>query len=400
MKNKKPKVILLVAGEGKRLRPYTLDRPKCMVEIDGISLIDRQLAVLKSEGLNDIVMIGGYKADMLKREGIKLKVSQRYYETNMVWTLFSAEEELEGDVIVSYGDIVYSREILQALLKSGADIAVTIDKEWESYWRARNEDPLDDAETLKLRKDGTISEIGQIPKSLDEIEGQYMGLMKFSAKGVKKIKNIGNLKFTEHDITTTTKLNPNFKNRKIWIASSTHSDEEIFCAKTHLQLKKKIKNLLTILIPRHVHRAKKIKSELESLKLNVINHSSNKKDLKNADIYIVDTFGETKKFHKIGCSVFIGGSIINRGGQNPLEAARYGARILHGPNIDNFKDIYKTLSSLKISKKITNSNELASQIIFNRNKNQGDEIKKIGVKILKETINDLDKLIKNDFKKT
>ena len=190
MKNKKPKVILLVAGEGKRLRPYTLDRPKCMVEIDGISLIDRQLAVLKSEGLNDIVMIGGYKADMLKREGIKLKVSQRYYETNMVWTLFSAEEELEGDVIVSYGDIVYSREILQALLKSGADIAVTIDKEWESYWRARNEDPLDDAETLKLRKDGTISEIGQIPKSLDEIEGQYMGLMKFSAKGVKKIKNI------------------------------------------------------------------------------------------------------------------------------------------------------------------------------------------------------------------
>ena len=217
---------------------------------------------------------------------------------------------------------------------------------------------------------------------------------------VKKIKNIGNLKFTEHDITTTTKLNPNFKNRKIWIASSTHSDEEIFCAKTHLQLKKKIKNLLTILIPRHVHRAKKIKSELESLKLNVVNHSSNKKDLKNADIYIVDKFGETKKFHKIGCSVFIGGSIINKGGQNPLEAARYGARILHGPNIDNFKDIYKTLSSLKISKKITNSNELASQIIFNRNKNQGDKIKKIGVKILKETINDLDKLIKNEFKKT
>ena len=72
MENKKPKVILLVAGEGKRLRPYTLDRPKCMVEIDGISLIDRQLVVLKAEGLDNIVMIGGYKADMLKREGIKL----------------------------------------------------------------------------------------------------------------------------------------------------------------------------------------------------------------------------------------------------------------------------------------------------------------------------------------
>jgi L-glutamine-phosphate cytidylyltransferase len=190
MKNNKPKVILLVAGEGKRLRPYTLDRPKCMVKIGGVSLIDRQLAVLKSEGLTDIVMIGGYKADMLKREGIKLKINSRYYETNMVWTLFSAGDELEGDVIVSYGDIVYSSEILHALLKSNADIAITIDKDWESYWRARNEDPLDDAETLKLREDGTISEIGQKPKSIYEIEGQYMGLMKFSTVGVKHIKDV------------------------------------------------------------------------------------------------------------------------------------------------------------------------------------------------------------------
>jgi len=190
LENSKPKVILLVAGEGKRLHPYTLDRPKCMVEIDGVSLIDRQLAVLKSEGLHDIVMVGGYKADMLKREGIKLKLNPRYYETNMVWTLFSAEEELEGEVIVSYGDIVYSREILQALLKSKADISVTIDKDWESYWRARNENPLDDAETLKLREDGTISEIGRKPKSLGEIEGQYMGLMKFSASGIEELKEV------------------------------------------------------------------------------------------------------------------------------------------------------------------------------------------------------------------
>ena len=188
--------------------------------------------------------------------------------------------------------------------------------------------------------------------------------------------------------------------KKIWIASSTHSDEEIFCAKVHMELKKKIKNLLTIIIPRHVHRVNEIKSKLEELNLNVINHSSNKVNLNNTDIYIVDTFGETKKFHKIGCSVFLGGSIINRGGQNPLEAARYGAKILHGPHIDNFKDVYKTLSKLKISKKITTSKDMASEIIFKINKKQGDKIKKIGIKILKETINDLDKLINNDFKKT
>jgi 3-deoxy-D-manno-octulosonic-acid transferase len=217
---------------------------------------------------------------------------------------------------------------------------------------------------------------------------------------VKKIKTIGNLKFAEQDNEIMNKLNFRFKSKKIWVASSTHSDEEIFCGKTHIELKKKIKNLLTILIPRHIHRVQEIKSELENLRLNVTNHSSNTKNLKNIDIYIVDTFGETKRFHKIGTSVFIGGSIINRGGQNPLEAARYGARILHGPNVDNFKDVYKSLSNLKISKKITTPRELASSIIFKRNKKLGDKIKKIGVKILKETINDLDKLIKNEFKKT
>ena len=217
---------------------------------------------------------------------------------------------------------------------------------------------------------------------------------------VKKIKTIGNLKFAEQDNEIMNKLNLRFKSKKIWVASSTHSNEEIFCGKTHIELKKKIKNLLTILIPRHIHRVQEIKSELENLRLNVTNHSSNTKNLKNIDIYIVDTFGETKQFHKVGTSVFIGGSIINRGGQNPLEAARYGARILHGPNVDNFKDVYKTLSNLKISKKITTPRELASSIIFKRNKKLGDKIKKIGVKILKETINDLDKLIKNEFKKT
>lgn len=184
------KAIILAAGEGTRLRPYTLDRPKCLVEVDGISLLDRQLAVLATEAIQPIILIGGYRAEMLKRPGIELRINPRYAETNMVWTLFCAEDDLEGDVIICYGDIVYSREVLQAILKSEADISVAIDLEWESYWRARNENPLDDAETLKLHPDGRIYEIGQKPKSLEEIEGQYMGLIKFSAKGIKTLKQV------------------------------------------------------------------------------------------------------------------------------------------------------------------------------------------------------------------
>ena len=221
---------------------------------------------------------------------------------------------------------------------------------------------------------------------------------------INNIKLIGNIKFAENNNIFNDKLNESLNSelvkRKIWVASSTHKNEEIFCAKSHLELKKKIKNLITIIIPRHVHRSEEIKKSIEKLGLNVEIHSSNKKNLKNTDIYLVDTFGETKKFHKIASTVFLGGSIINRGGQNPLEAARYGAKILHGTNTDNFKDVYKLLKSLNVSRIISTPNQLASSITFKKNKINGIKIKKIGDKILEKTIKELDSLIINEFKKT
>ena len=221
--------------------------------------------------------------------------------------------------------------------------------------------------------------------------------------GLKNYSEIGNMKFAEYDDAKQNldrKLNVELKNKKFWIASSTHNSEEIFCAKTHMILKSKYNNLITIIIPRHVHRVKEIASELERLKLKVNLHSLRPKNLKNTDIYIVDTFGETKKFHKLGASVFLGGSIINRGGQNPLEAARYGAKILHGPFVSNFTDIYKLLKSNKISKKINAASQLSKEITFNKNVQSGFKIKNIGEKILKKTIKVLDKHIFNEFKKT
>ncbi len=219
-----------------------------------------------------------------------------------------------------------------------------------------------------------------------------------------KIKFIGNLKFIKNKQENFYEYNKNLKlklkNRKIWVASSTHDGEELFCAKAHIEIKRKIKKLITIIIPRHIHRVDKIKSEIENLNLKVSLHSSKFKDLKKTDIYLVDTFGETNYFHKLSSSVFLGGSIKQRGGQNPLEAARYGSKILHGPNIDNFKDIYSMLNFLKISKKVQSPKQLASSISFIKEKNLGKKIEKIGTKILKKTINELDKHIYNEIKKT
>ena len=221
---------------------------------------------------------------------------------------------------------------------------------------------------------------------------------------IKKIKHIGNLKFTQNnDINQnkiSKKLKLQLKDKKIWVASSTHVSEEIFCAETHVELKKKIKNLITIIIPRHIHRVNEIVAEIKKLNLKIALHSKKPNNLKNIDIYLVDTFGETQIFHQIGATVFLGGSIIKRGGQNPLEAARYGARIVHGPNTDNFNDVYKLLKKLKVSKKIITSKQLASSIIFNKNKKIGLKIKNIGEKILKKTIKELDNLINNEFEKT
>ena len=146
----------------------------------------------------------------------------------------------------------------------------------------------------------------------------------------------------------------------------------------------------------------KIISKIKKLKLNVAVHSSKIKNLDNIDIYIVDTFGDSQKFYKIGATVFLGKSLslTPKGGQNPLEAARYGAKILHGPNIDNFKDVYKLLNNLKVSKQINTIQDLVSSVTFQKNKSKGMMIKKIGNKILKNTIKELDKFINDEFKKT
>ena len=215
--------------------------------------------------------------------------------------------------------------------------------------------------------------------------------------GAKKIKYIGNLKFTESEKDTNNlnnKLRKFLLRKKIWCASSTHGVEEKICATVHKKLKVKYKDLITIIIPRHINRTKKITEELKKFGLNVHSHDSKKKINDDTDIYLVNSFGETKSFFKICKTVFLGGSLIKHGGQNPLEAARYGCKILHGPYVWNFKEIYTLLKKYEISNKITNSNQLTLKVekmLNNKNKYKNVElkIKLLGSKILKSTLEEL-----------
>jgi len=212
---------------------------------------------------------------------------------------------------------------------------------------------------------------------------------------IKNYNFLGNLKFIENKLQNKNidKLSYKFKKHKTWVAASTHAGEELFCAKAHIKLKKRIKNLITIIIPRHINRVHEIRSELKNINLKVTLHSDNINNLSEVDIYLVDTFGESKNFYKIGSSVFLGKSISIKGGQNPLEAVHHGAQILHGPYVNNFREVYKFLKTLKASKEIKNINQLTSKITFKKNKIISNKIKKIGNVIQKKTIKEIDKFI-------
>ncbi len=215
--------------------------------------------------------------------------------------------------------------------------------------------------------------------------------------GANKVKFIGNLKFTEsengkNDLSKS--LKKFLLSKKIWCASSTHNEEELICANTHKKLKNMHKNLLTVLIPRHIDRVTKIINQIKKLNLKIHIHNSKNKIDKDTDIYLVNSFGQTKSFFKICKTVFLGGSMIKHGGQNPLEAARFGCKILHGRHVWNFDEIYSLLKKNKVSSKVLNSNQLTYEVdkmLNSKDKNikLKHKIKNLGNKILTSTLNEI-----------
>ena len=221
--------------------------------------------------------------------------------------------------------------------------------------------------------------------------------------GVQNIKFYGNLKFSQSEnekITIFNDLKKFISKRKIWCASSTHKYEEKFCGIVHKELKKKHKDILTIIIPRHVERTASIKNELNKLNLKVHIHEPAKKINPNTDIYIVNSYGKTKSFYHMCKNIFLGGSLIKHGGQNPLEATRYGCNILHGPNVDNFKEIYKYLDKIKISSIVQNHSQTVKKLnkLLNKKNNSKkiqEKLNYIGKDILYKTYKKINQFLNN-----
>lgn len=184
------KTVILAAGQGTRLRPLTDDTPKPLVELSGRPLLDYQLDVLTDAGLEDITVVGGYRGEQLDSDRYDVIINEIYDETNMVYSLLCAAEAFPDteDLLISYGDIIYEKAILDAVIATDAPVTVAVDYDWRELWNARFDDPLDDAETLDIDSDGRIHEIGQEPDSYEEIDAQYMGLIRIRSDLVSELK--------------------------------------------------------------------------------------------------------------------------------------------------------------------------------------------------------------------
>ena len=226
------------------------------------------------------------------------------------------------------------------------------------------------------------------------------------------IKNVffnGNIKLINTiDVNNIKGRNDDFLIKKrFWVAASTHSGEEFFCLKTHSLLKKKYKDMITIIAPRHIERVQRIKLMSDNMNFNVQILKKNEKIIKGKEIIIINSFGILQEYFKYAKSVFIGKSLIkkleNDGGQNPIDAAKLGCKIYHGPYVYNFKEIYNILNKKKISKKVKNIKDLNSNLIKDLKivKKKQNQITKgfnnLGKKTLIATMKDINNFISNEI---
>ena len=220
------------------------------------------------------------------------------------------------------------------------------------------------------------------------------------------IKYFGNLKLA-FDNCLDSSVSSNkvlLKDKKFWCALSTHKGEDIFCLNTHTKIKKIHDDIITIIIPRHIDRAQNIKSICEKLNLKTqVLSDGDKIEAKN-EIIIINSYGVTSKYLKLCKSVFIGKSLLKRlknvGGQNPIEAAKIGCKIYHGPYVYNFQEVYELLNKYRIAEIIKNENELSNKLISDLNKSNLMTSEKIqiinnlGREILDNTYNEIVRFIK------
>jgi len=188
------KHIILAAGKGTRMKHHTTTRAKGMLNFGGMPLLVHQLHTIQKNNPKKIIIVKGYRAEDIyfpKMKDIKYYTNKEYAKTNMVASLMCAKFDFNEDVIISYGDILFNYKMLEEISTFEHDFVIAVDIDWKKYWKMRYNQINYDTESLKIRK-GRIVEIGTPNPPANEIDGRYVGLLKFSKKGLSIIEGIYN----------------------------------------------------------------------------------------------------------------------------------------------------------------------------------------------------------------
>ncbi len=188
LEEKKMKAIIIAAGPGSRLKHLTNDKPKCMLEFSGKTLLRTQVEALKACGIEDIVVIKGYQNEKINYPDLRYYINDNYKNNNILNSLFYAEPEMDDEVVISYSDILYSENVVARLLKSKADISIVVDIDWRGYYEGRTDHPIEQAENVILDSHNDVIEIGKIVTNKDDVHGEFIGMMKCTKRGIEILK--------------------------------------------------------------------------------------------------------------------------------------------------------------------------------------------------------------------
>lgn len=193
------KGIILAAGAGTRLKKYTENLPKGMLSFMGKTIIERQIEVYRVCGINDIIVVRGFAAEKINYDGVKYFTNDKYAVTNMVESLMEAKDEFDDDVIVSYSDVLFEPRMLKSMMASKYDFACAVDDNWKEYWKKRYGKIDFDTESLAIDDNDHITELGLENPPIDKISARYVGLLKFSADGLRFIQNTMEAAYNEFE---------------------------------------------------------------------------------------------------------------------------------------------------------------------------------------------------------
>lgn len=181
------KAIIVAAGPSSRLIPITNEKPKCLLEVGSKTILERALEALRKNGIEDIVIVRGYHSNLINFPNITYYQNPDFRKNNILRSLFYAEEEMTGDFIFSYSDIVYSKEIVHRLLQDKSDISLIVDLDWRQHYEGRHQHPISEAELVKVENDRVIR-IGKEVVTPEEAHGEFIGLAKFTRRGAEVMK--------------------------------------------------------------------------------------------------------------------------------------------------------------------------------------------------------------------